>query len=72
VVSAGRVVVEDGTLFAKAGDGRFIARSAPLPCVAERDLSPRSRFFRSLALGGQAGPQDFGPAYADATVPGDN
>ncbi|MCY0389345.1 dihydropyrimidinase [Robbsia sp. Bb-Pol-6] len=49
VINAGRVIVEAGALHAERGSGRFIARTAPLPCTAPRPLSPRGRFFRALA-----------------------
>ncbi|MFP3584740.1 dihydropyrimidinase [Paraburkholderia sp. SIMBA_055] len=63
VVSAGRVIVEDGALRAERGSGRFIARTTPQPFMAERPLSATARFFRSIALRDELGTQDFGSAY---------
>jgi dihydropyrimidinase len=48
VVSAGRVIVENGQLNAARGSGRFIPRSTPMPCTTERELTPSTRFFRSF------------------------
>lgn len=53
VVSAGRVIVQNGTLHAEPGSGRFIPRGIPEPHTVERALSPSTRFFRTLALTGE-------------------
>ncbi|MFT4063786.1 dihydropyrimidinase [Paraburkholderia sp.] len=66
VVSAGRVIVEHGVLDAAPGSGRFIPRTAPLPFTTSRQPSEQARFYRSLALGQQAGGGDFGAAYGNA------
>jgi dihydropyrimidinase len=64
VVSAGRVIVEDGKLAARAGSGRFVPRSTPLPFQNERPVSARGQFFRSLAIGeAREGHTSFG--YSD-------
>jgi dihydropyrimidinase len=64
VVSAGRVIVDGGVLHAQPGSGRFIPRTAPLPCTAPRSVSAHARFFRSLAYGDGDRPPGFG--YPDA------
>jgi dihydropyrimidinase len=51
VISAGRVIVERGELHAERGSGRFIPRTTPMPCATERELTPSTRFFRSLSYG---------------------
>jgi len=48
VLSRGRTVVNDGSLHAERGSGRFIARKAPGPFRIERKLSPRYKLFSSL------------------------
>ncbi len=49
VVSAGRVIVENGNLNAARGSGRFIARGVPEPCATDREVSTAASFFRSLS-----------------------
>lgn len=63
VVSAGRVIVDEGKFDAAPGSGRFIARGTPLPFQKERDISARGQFFRALADGDAEGHAGFG--YAD-------
>jgi dihydropyrimidinase len=45
------VIVERGELHAERGSGRFIPRTTPMPCATERELTPSTRFFRSLSYG---------------------
>ncbi|MDF2434602.1 MAG: dihydropyrimidinase [Mucilaginibacter sp.] len=49
VISAGRVIVENGQLHAQPGSGRFIPRTTPEPCAIDRDIGEQARFFRALA-----------------------
>ncbi|MGI4861404.1 MAG: dihydropyrimidinase [Janthinobacterium lividum] len=49
VISAGRLVVNDGRLLAEAGSGRFVARHTPEPCANHQTISESGRFFRFLA-----------------------
>jgi dihydropyrimidinase len=63
VVSAGRVIVDDGRFDAQPGSGRFIPRSTPLPFQNEREVSARGQFFRALADGNADGHAGFG--YTD-------
>lgn len=63
VISAGRVIVDDGVLNAEPGSGRFIPRSTPLPFQNEREVSARGQFFRALADGNAEGHAGFG--YTD-------
>jgi dihydropyrimidinase len=58
VVSAGRVIVHEGTFDAAPGSGRFIPRSTPLPFQSPQPVSARGQFFRALADG------DAGPAHS--------
>jgi dihydropyrimidinase len=63
VVSAGRVIVDEGAFDAEPGSGRFIPRGTPLPFQKEREISARGQFFRALADGNAEGHAGFG--YAD-------
>jgi dihydropyrimidinase len=48
VLGRGRVVVANERLQVQRGSGRFIARGTPAPLRVEREISPQSRFLRSL------------------------
>lgn len=48
VVSAGRIIVENETLFAEAGSGRFIPRTPPEPCTMPRKISAEAQTLRQL------------------------
>lgn len=48
VISAGDVIIENGTMNAQAGRGRFIARGTPGPCAEERAVSEQAQFLRSI------------------------
>lgn len=60
VVSAGRLIVNDGNFDAAPGSGRFVPRSTPLPFQSQQPVSPRGQFFRALADGEAGSAHSFG------------